>query len=47
MDSTTLAGFGLLAQRGGGGAYGAGQVAGVILIAGLAGAILWKFLKKK
>jgi len=49
MNSTTFADFALLAQQGGGGAYGAygaGQIAGVIFLIVLAGAILWKFVKK-
>jgi hypothetical protein len=45
MNSTTLAEFALLAQQSGG-AYGAGQVFGVIFLIVLAGAILWKVVKK-
>jgi hypothetical protein len=47
MDSIALASFCLLAQQNGGGAYGAGQTAGLIFLIVLAGAILWSFLKKK
>ncbi len=46
MNSSMLADFALLAQQGGG-AYGAGQIAGVIFLVVLAGAILWKLVKKK
>ena len=46
MDSISLVKLAFLAQQDGG-AYGAGQIAGGIFIVVLAGAILWKFLKKK
>ena len=46
MDSTTISDLMLLAQQGGG-AYGAGQIAGVIFIIVLVGAILWRVVKKK
>ena len=36
----------LLAQQGGGGAYQAGQIVGIIFLVVLVGAILWKVLKK-
>ncbi|MDG2469195.1 MAG: hypothetical protein P8M80_07960 [Pirellulaceae bacterium] len=45
MNSTTFADVALLAQQGGGD-YGAGQIAGVIFLIVLGGAILWKFVKK-
>ncbi len=46
MQSTILAASSLLAQQQGGAAYGVGQIAGVIFLLVLGGAILWKFLKK-
>ena len=46
MNSTTLAGFVLLAQQGGS-AYGAGQIAGAIFLVVFAGAILWRIFFRK
>ena len=43
MKPNWLADFALLAD---GGAYGAGQIAGVVFMVILAGAILLKFVKK-
>jgi hypothetical protein len=47
MGPTVLSCFSLLAQQGGGGAYGAGQTAGTIFLVVLGCAILWKILKRK
>ena len=47
MDLTSLTNITMLAQDGGGSAYGAGQVAGMIFMVVLVGAIVMKLFKKK
>ena len=45
MTTAMLTHVALLAQ--GGGAYNAGRITGMVFMAVLAGAILWRLLKKK
>ena len=46
MYATLLDTFALIGQQSGGGVYRAGQIAAVVFVVVLVGAILWKFLKK-